>query len=136
MAITGLHLLLTYQCNFECDHCFVWGHPKAEGVMLLADIRGIYEEARNLGTVEWIYFEGGEPFLYYPIMLKGLKEARRMGFKTGIITNGYWATSFADAMEWLEPIAKMGIADLSVSDDAFHTDEGDSRPGHAVAAAT
>jgi len=28
MNVNGLHLLLTYQCNFECDHCFVYSHPK------------------------------------------------------------------------------------------------------------
>ena len=27
---SGLHLLLTYQCPFECDHCFVWETPLAE----------------------------------------------------------------------------------------------------------
>jgi len=26
-------------------------------------------EAVKIGTIEWIYFEGGEPFLFYPIIL-------------------------------------------------------------------
>jgi molybdenum cofactor biosynthesis enzyme MoaA len=25
MKLTVLHLLLTDQCNLECDPCFVWG---------------------------------------------------------------------------------------------------------------
>ncbi len=28
MKLTGLHLLLTYKCIYECDHCFVWGSPR------------------------------------------------------------------------------------------------------------
>lgn len=135
MKITGLHLLLTYQCNLECDHCFVWGKHDAKGVMVLSDIREICKEARKLGTVEWIYFEGGEPFLYYPIMLKGLKEATNMGFKTGIVTNGYWATTIEDAMEWLTPISETGVVDLTISDDTLHYAKGDERPKNAVAAA-
>ena len=29
MNLTGLHLLLTYRCNYDCDHCFVWSGPQA-----------------------------------------------------------------------------------------------------------
>ena len=58
MILTGLHLLLTYQCNYECDHCFVWGSPFQKGVMTLAQVRDITRQAQELGTVEWIYLEG------------------------------------------------------------------------------
>ena len=34
-ALSGLHLLLTYQCTFECDHCFGWGGPFQTGTMTL-----------------------------------------------------------------------------------------------------
>ena len=93
MGISGLHLLLTYKCIHACDHCFLFGGPNAKGVMTIADIREICGEAKKVRTVEWILFEGGEPFLYYPIMLRGIKEASDMGFKTGIVTDPYWATS-------------------------------------------
>ena len=39
MELTGLHLLLTYQCNLECDHCFVWGSPWQSGTMTLQNVR-------------------------------------------------------------------------------------------------
>lgn len=103
--------------------------------MTLSDIRETYREARKLGTVRRIYFEGGEPFLYFPIMLEGLREAKQMGFETGIVTNGYWATTLEDAIEWLKPIAEAGINDLTVSDDSFHYKKGDNRAKHAVGAA-
>jgi hypothetical protein len=123
MVITGLHLIQTYKCNFECDHCFVYSGPEARGVMKISDIHRILVEAKNTGNVEWIYFEGGEPFLYYQAMLWGLRKARDFGFKTGIVTNAYWATSVKDAEEWLKPIVETGISDLSVSDDGYHYGE-------------
>ena len=123
MAITGLHLLQTYQCNFECDHCFVYSCPDAKGVMKISDIREILREAKQVGNIKWIYFEGGEPFLYYQAMLWGLRTAKEYGFKTGIVTNAYWATSVEDAKEWLIPISEIGISDLSISDDAHHYGE-------------
>ncbi len=122
MKITGLHLLLTYRCNFECDHCFVWGSPRQSGTMTLQCIGEILDQAEEAGTVEWIYFEGGEPFLYYGALLKGVEAAADRGFKVGIVTNGYWATGMEDAMACLEPLAGL-VQDLSISSDAYHWDE-------------
>lgn len=136
MVITGVHLIQTYKCNFECDHCFVYSGPKARGVMKISDIHRVLVEAKNTGNVEWIYFEGGEPFLYYQAMLWGLRKARDYGFKTGIVTNAYWATSVKDAEEWLKPISETGISDLSVSDDAYHYGEAEENLAeHAYEAA-
>ncbi len=53
-SLSGLHLLLTYECNYECDHCFVWGSPAQNGTMTLATIETILNEADGLGTIEWI----------------------------------------------------------------------------------
>lgn len=126
MKLTGLHLLLTYQCNFECDHCFLWGSPWQSGTMTLEQIREILRQAQEHSTIRSIYFEGGEPFLYYPVLLKGVQLATELGFDVGIVSNGYWATSQDDALEWLRPFA--GILDsISVSSDLFHYDEELSR---------
>jgi hypothetical protein len=122
MELTGLHLLLTYQCNFECDHCFVWGSPWQEGVMTLPAIRRILAQAQDLGTIRRIYFEGGEPFLYYAVLLKGAQEAAAMGFQVGIVSNGYWANDVQDAVETLRPFAGI-VQDLSISTDLFHYSE-------------
>lgn len=122
MELSGLHLLLTYQCNLECDHCFVWGGPWQSGTMTLGSVRHILQQAADFGTVEWIYFEGGEPFLYYTVLLKGVQEAAAMGFQVGIVSNGYWATAEEDAREWLRPLAGL-IQDLSISSDLYHWSE-------------
>jgi hypothetical protein len=124
--ISGLHLLLTYQCNLECDHCFAWGSPWQTGTLTLERIRQILRQAKGLGTVEWFYFEGGEPFLFYPIMVRGVEEAAKLGFKVGIVTNGYWGTDLADALEWLRPFKDL-VQDLSVSSDRLHWSEAVSR---------
>ncbi len=93
--------------------------------MKIADIRRIFDEAKQAGGIEWVYFEGGEPFLYYQTMLWGLRAAKDYGFKAGIVTNAYWATSIEDAKEWLVPIAEVGVSDLSISDDVYHYGEKD-----------
>ncbi len=122
--LSGLHLLLTYECNYECDHCFVWGGPSQSGTMSVETIEHILGEAMALGSIEWIYFEGGEAFLHYSILRNGIRLAKELGFKVGIVTNAYWATDDADALKWLQPLAG-SIDDLSISSDAYHgSDEG------------
>jgi hypothetical protein len=118
-SLSGLHLLLTYQCTFECDHCFVWGGPFQTGTMTLDTIDHVIGQANALGTIKWIYFEGGEAFLYYAILKNGVLRAKEQGFKVGIVTNAYWANSGSDALEWLRPIAG-SIDDLSISSDGYH----------------
>ncbi len=119
----------------ECEHCFVWGSPKSSGTMSIAGVRSILRQAREMPGIEWIYFEGGEPFLHYPLLTAAVTESYEAGFKVGIVTNAYWATSIPDAVPWLQPIAGM-VSDLSVSSDLFHSGDGDSqRSENAVAAA-
>jgi len=103
--LSGLHLLLTYECNYACSHCFVWGGPSQTGTMTVETIEQLLAEAEALGTIEWIYFEGGEAFLHYPLLTTGIRLAKELGYKVGSVSNAYWATTDADAMEWLQPAA-------------------------------
>lgn len=133
--LKGLHFLLTYACNSECDHCFLYCGPHAEGTFTLAQLRAALDEAAKLGSVEWIYYEGGEPFLYYLLMVEGLKMARARGFKAGVVTNCYWATAREDAALWLDPVRNAGVDDLSLSDDAYHHGDVEETPAKVAAAA-
>lgn len=126
--LTGLHLLLTYMCNSECEHCFVYSGPRARGTFTVGQIQRILDEATKIGTIEWIYFEGGEPFLFYPVMVEGIKMARDKGFKVGIVTNSYFATNTEDIELWLKPLQKLGIGDFRVSNDPYHFDDEDDNP--------
>ena len=121
MKLSSLHILLTYQCTFECDHCFVWGSPWQSGTLTLDQIKTILNQSKE-ADISWVYFEGGEPFLYYPILLRGVQLAARMDLKVGIVSNAYWAHAIEDAIEWLKPFAGQ-IQDLSISSDLYHYSE-------------
>lgn len=83
-------------------------------------MRDILTEAKRLKTVDYISIEGGEPFLYYPIMVETAKEAEKLGFRVEILSNCYWATCPEDAVKWLLPIAKVKNIELSLSSDPYH----------------
>lgn len=136
MKLKGVHFLLTYKCTMECDHCFVYSGPFAEGTFTLDRVREALDESRRIGTIEWIYFEGGEAFMFYPVMLEGIRLAKSMGFRTGVVTNSYWAVSEDDAELWLKPLRDLGLEDLSLSEDAFHFgDDRDTPAKRALKAA-
>ena len=134
IELSGIHILLTYTCTSECDHCFVWGSPWQEGTLSLDQLDEILHQADELRTVEWIYFEGGEPFLFYPVLVKAVETAAGAGFKVGLVSNAYWATEVRDALEWLRPLEGL-VQDLSVSSDLFHHSEEQDRLAENAAAA-
>jgi hypothetical protein len=119
MPLEGLHLLVTYRCTWECEHCFVWGGPDNESTMTLAQSTDVIDQAAQLGTVDHVYFEGGEPTLAYPVVLKAAAHARSRGLDVGLVTNCFWALDEQDAEVWLAPFAELGIFDLSVSTYPF-----------------
>ena len=120
--LTGLHLLLTYQCTYECDHCFVWSSPRTRETLPARDVREILRQASEPGTVRWIWFEGGEPLLFHASLLDAARRARDAGFQVGLVSNAYWAISREDAELALEPF--VGLVDrISISSDLYHADE-------------
>jgi hypothetical protein len=133
--LTGIHFLLTYTCTLECDHCFLHCGPHAPGTMTMKQITAVLQEGKKMPSVREVYFEGGEPFLFYPLMVEGIRKARKMGFDAGIVTNGYWATSDEDAEFWLRPLNELGVSVLSISDDELHHGEDPDSPAKCALAA-
>lgn len=126
MNLTGLHVLLTYGCTYECDHCFVWSSPRQSATFTIDRLEDLLAQAHSLGTVEWFYFEGGEPFLYHALLRRGVRRAAALGFQVGVVSNAYWATSERDAEEWLEDLAG-SVRSLEMSCDAYHGDQEQER---------
>jgi len=137
ISLEAIHLLLTYRCTYECDHCFLWGSPEQQGTMTIAQVRDIIDQAVAVGGIDFVYFEGGEPTLYYPVLLAGARYARERGLDVGLVTNCHWAESVEDARLWLQPLWELGLADFSLSSYAYFTqnDEEEELLRNAVVAA-
>lgn len=94
--------------------------------MTLSCVRKILDEARG-ASIETIYSEGCESFLYYPVLIQGVNEALRSGFQVGIAASCYWATSLEGAVAWLEPLRS--ISGLELSGDEYHRSVENTRFG-------
>ncbi len=126
--ITQVHFILTYMCTLSYEHCFVCSSPDAEGTFHPGQINQVLDQAKDTGTVDTVYFERGEPFLFYPLLIESIRQARRRKFSVGVVTNGFFATSEENARLFLEPLADLGIVDLSISDDIFHYENRNDNP--------
>ena len=136
MKLKGIHFLLTYLCNFECDHCFLYCSSRAKGTFTLERIIETLGEIKKIDSVASVSFEGGEPFLLYPLLLEAIKLSHQQGLRTTIETNTYWATTEKDAELWLKPLHDAGLSLLDVSDDSFHHgDTADTSAKRAINAA-
>lgn len=118
--LEGIHFLLTYSCNFKCQHCFLHCSPRAKGTFRIEQICAVLDQAVELGTVKNVCFEGGEPMLFYPLLLEAIRQSTRRGFGAGLVTNAYWATSVGDAKLWMRPLHELGVQSITISDDALH----------------
>jgi MoaA/NifB/PqqE/SkfB family radical SAM enzyme len=112
---------------YECDHCFVFSGPQRTEVFTMQKIREVLAQAKEVPSIRSIFFEGGEPALYFALLLAGIQEAKRSGFQCNLVTNGYWATSLEDAKLTLEPLVQAGLSGVEVSCDEFHGDEEEQR---------
>jgi hypothetical protein len=104
----------------KCKHCYVYSDQRAPGKISLSQISHFLNDGRKLEGIEWVYFGGGEPFTQYPMLLKGIQRARKLDYRVGVETNGYFARTEEAALRLLKPLANMGVKDLRVSNDAIH----------------
>ena len=134
--LTGIHFLLTYRCTSSCQHCFVFGSQEAEGTFTVGQLRDAFAQIFAVKSIDNVYFEGGEPFIVYPLLVEGLRLAKAQGLTSGIVSNSYWANDPETAELCLKPLVDLGLTDIGLSVDAFHNPDGKPSPAlNAIAAA-
>lgn len=120
MHISGLGLHLTDQCNARCEHCAYHCGPKVKGVMSLDDAKQYLHSAAHQ-SLELVCISGGEPCLYFDLVVKIVHEARALGVPSiWVFTNAYWAVNRAIAGRKLTRLQEAGMTRLCLSADGFH----------------
>jgi hypothetical protein len=120
MPLKSLHFILTYRCIYQCDHCFLHCGPHQAKTFTAHELEGLLAQAGALEGLDSVYFEGGEPMLYYPLLLRGVRTATELGLSSGIVTCGYYATDSQDGAMWLEPLKEAGLTSIDISLDELH----------------
>jgi hypothetical protein len=66
--------------------------------MTMSQIQTLLKESEKIGSFQETYWEVGEPFSFYPVMVEGIRLARQIGFKGGIKLRGRAVEKFADVL--------------------------------------
>lgn len=108
---------LTYQCNFNCPHCYVPKSYRKRGKLKTKEVFSVLDELKDIGCF-YLGFTGGEPFLREDIM-QILWYAKRKGFEIIIYTNGSLIDeALADELADLRP-NKVDITIPGMSNASF-----------------
>ena len=76
------------------------------------------DDAAELGNVDVIGFSGGEPFLYYELMKKGMEYAKQKGFGVTVATNGFWGGWNDNELD--KKLSALPLDHISFSYDYYH----------------
>ena len=87
----------------------------------LTQLEDVFRQAMAVPTINGFYLRGRNLYLPSCFGLSGL-ASHDLGFSTGIVTNGYWATSLEDALAWLRPLHDAGLDRIEISYDSLHGD--------------
>lgn len=114
-----LHYYITLRCNCNCSFCDIQAPKEAEYKKVIQNLR----DARK-SRILFVDFTGGEPLLH-PRLPDMLSEAKSLGYKTSVTTNGLLYTERARELA--------GLVDfLHISLDSLDAEEHNTIRGRSV----
>jgi hypothetical protein len=88
--------------------------------MSLEEVQG-YLRAVADQRLELVTISGGEPCLYFGLVLDAIREARRLGVPSvWVFTNAFWASDAQAAWAAVDSLKEAGATRLCLSADGFH----------------
>ncbi|MCL2097706.1 MAG: radical SAM protein [Bacteroidales bacterium] len=116
-----LTIIPTHKCTAACDECCFRCTPQVETIMDYHKIERYIDEAiDSFPNIEIVVFTGGEPFLLddkLPLVIKRVASHKRL---TRVVTNGYWASSYENAIKKLTPLKEAGLTEINFSTGDNH----------------
>ncbi|URZ18668.1 radical SAM protein [Clostridium felsineum] len=117
---SNIAILGTFKCSAACQECCFECSPNLSQELSLHEIKSFINQATKINTVKFIVWSGGECFLLGKKLLDGISYAYEHNLVSRCVTNGFWASSLDEAKLILEPMAKSGLKELSLSTGDDH----------------
>jgi Radical SAM superfamily len=114
-----LSIMPTFRCVSNCASCGTLSNPYDKTNLPLQTIITCIHEAKRLNFAN-IVFTGGEPTLCWSRLLQAIKEAKKQGLITRLVTNAYWATTPNLATRKLQTLKNGGLDEINFSTGDEH----------------
>lgn len=95
-------------------------HLKKKNVLDKELIKNYISQAKEIGTFRTIGFSGGEAILYYEQLKEIMEYAFSLGFRSTLVTNGFWGRDVNRGYQMISGLVEAGLSKLSISVDRFH----------------
>jgi hypothetical protein len=104
-----------------CGHCSVESSPHVKGEPTVAELLE-WVRASAAAGLEAIRITGGEPMLRPKVVMRLLRECKRLGVQTSITSNGFWGLRPAHALRQMRAFKRAGLGNLVLSYDRYHAE--------------
>jgi len=112
-------LFLNRRCTVGCASCNAGATTGNTAELTSQWLETFFNKLHDLEFSGYIVWTGGEPFLSFQALQKGISLASQNKYHSEILTSGAW---FQQAPEQLESLAAVGDFSLRISLDAEHHD--------------
>lgn len=119
-------IFLLEECNLACVHCAREDAPMQPGYKLsFEQLQSCLSDCRNLESVSWVHFSGGEPTLWTDgnlNLIDILLEISKAGFTPGFTSNGSFFVDYGKCHDFFSKYVDDSAMPLRVylSVDVFH----------------
>ncbi len=118
MNYTSLIIFLTNRCMSGCATCNILAAPGNTGMLYPDDLDSIFNNSLLTELAgKYILWTGGEPFESFSSLVYGIGLAGRSGFRSEILTAGYW---YGKERLHLAKLHEAGSFSLRISIDPEH----------------
>ena len=114
-----LAIMPTFRCVANCASCGTLSNPLDETELSLQSIIKCVQEAKRNNFAN-IVFTGGEATLCWEKLLKAIKETKRLGMMTRLVSNAHWATTPNTAVNKIRTLKKAGLDEINFSTGDEH----------------
>lgn len=120
MKLDGVSFIMTNRCSASCDMCCFSCTPEGKELLDKELIKDYIRQASEIDSVKSIAFSGGEAILYYEQLKECMQYAGEFGFRTTLVTNGFWAKDYKQGYHKIQGLVEAGMTDMSISVDKYH----------------
>lgn len=120
--MNSITYIVTDKCNIRCDFCAPECGPEYKVHLNSKSMIKIFSDVESQMKVPLVVFTGGEPMLFKNEILETMVYIKNTSPETTIrvVTNVFWASSFASAKKIIDDLITAGISELNISVDDFH----------------
>lgn len=117
-------IILSYRCASGCSHCLYNCGPRwPKDAMTLADLRQAFEVVASWGQGRQVHLTGGEPFLFFDLMLEGTRVAAELGVTVYAETSAAWCVDEATVGDRFRALQEAGMAAVLISCSPYHAEK-------------